>query len=174
MKNRWMPAALLLAVCGLLLVVVVQAQEQRAMRGQLEALTRAQSGYLKPAKVDNPILLRGCVIRFDKLSSTGKSVQPRILANSGHICVGVQSVTIDWGGSGDLLLRDSPSNEPVIVAFAEEDETLTARGIQCGPSGGAVQVRIACYKGTTRIPGYSKQLYGRYANLWVGVQNWAG
>lgn len=170
--KRAMPTFLLLIAVLMLAATLVQLHRTESATAQ-QALTRAQGGYLRPADVDNPILLRGCVIRFDELSSTGKSVRPRILANSSHICVGITSVTVDWD-RGDLVLADSRTNKPVVVAFAEEDETLSAKDIQCGPSGGTTNTRISCYREGKRVPVYSLQMYHRYANLWVGIQNWDG
>lgn len=168
--KRSMPVLLL--VIAVLLGVVALVQGQRAATAE-QTLARAQQEYLRPAQLGNPIVLRGCAIRFDELSSTGKTVRPRILANSGHICVGVTAVRVDWD-RGDLILEDANTNKPVVVAFAEEDETLTAKDIQCGPSGGQTVTRIACYRDGKRIPVQSLQMYHRYANLWVGIQNWDG
>lgn len=171
--KRSTPALLLVIALLLLAVVALQLQRpQAAAAGQ--ALARAQQDYLRPAQLGNPIVLRGCVIRFDQLSSTGKSVRPRILANSSHICVGVTSIRVDWDHGGDLILENADTDEPVIVAFAEEDETLVSRDISCGPSGGHQSTRIACYRDGTHIPAHSLQMYHRYANLWVGIQNWDG
>lgn len=131
--------------------------------------TAAAAGYLYAASADNPIAFRGCVVRFDKLSSSGKSVVPHIHANEGHYCVGFTRVEVDWE-SGNLVMIGSAG--PVVVAFADEDETFSRRGIMCGPSGGLSRTDISCYRDGRKIPAYSTQLYGRFANLWIGAANW--
>lgn len=131
--------------------------------------TAAGAGYMYSASPDNPVSSRGCVIRFDQLSSSGKSVTPRILVNSTHYCVGISSVSVDWG-NGNLVL--SGTDGPVVVAFAEEDETFSRWGIMCGPSGGPGKTQVACYDDGVKVPAYSKRLYSSSANLWVGVQSW--
>lgn len=133
------------------------------------------SDYLFPASVDNPIADRGCVIRFDTLSESGKSVVPRIHANETHSCVGVTSVSVDWSDSstfGDMMLNNTGGPGIVVSVYAEEDESLVQRDIQCGPSGGGQQTRIRCYRDGVKVPVQSLDMYGPNVNLWVGWTMW--
>lgn len=133
------------------------------------------SGYLHKADPDNPTAIRGCVIRFDQLSDSRKSVVPRIHANDSHACVGVTSVAVDWSAGssyGDLVINNSGGSNNVITTFAEEDETLAKMDIQCGPSGGGTTTRIRCYRDGVKIPAQSLAMYGPNVNLWVGWTMW--
>jgi len=124
-----------------------------------------------PENVNNPIAMRGCVIRFDTLSPTGKSVVPRIYENTAHACVGVTSVSVDWS-NGDLVVRGNGSNTVVSVVVSP-DETLTAKGISAGASGGGNCTRVRFYdRDGHRVPAYSLDLYSPAANLWMMWAMW--
>ncbi|TDE02814.1 hypothetical protein [Jiangella asiatica] len=141
------------------------------------ATATAGGGYLREADVDNPIASRGCVIRFDTLSRSGASVVPRIHANETHACVGVTSLSVDWSSGssrGDLILNNTGGPGAVVSVTVEEDESLAARDIQCGPSGGGTTTRIRCYRDGVKIPAYSLEMYGKNVNLWVGWDMWMG
>lgn len=127
--------------------------------------------YLFDESTSNPTAVRGCVIRFDTLSASGASVAPRIHANESHTCVGVSSISLDWT-SGDLIINNTGGSNNVVSVFAEEDETMAQRDIQCGPSGGGTQTRIRCYRDGVKIPAYSLDMYGPNVNLWVGWVMW--
>lgn len=126
--------------------------------------------YLHPASVDNPIAQSGCVIRFDEKTSTGNT-RPSIHANSTHYCVGVQRVRASYP-SGDLII-DLRTVGPIINIAVSPDETLTARGINCGPRGGMGTIAILCYdRYGHKIKAYSNKMYGTHSNLWVGWTSW--
>ncbi|MGH3647618.1 MAG: hypothetical protein ACRDTM_10660 [Micromonosporaceae bacterium] len=128
--------------------------------------------YMRPADPDNPIAVRGCVIRFDTLSDSGASVVPRIHANSAHMCVGVTSVRADWN-DGALVLNDSNSKGSIVSMSVSPDETLTRKGIRCGGSGGGKVSRVYCYDQSGNfVPAHSKKLYGSLSNLWVTWHMW--
>jgi len=133
--------------------------------------------FMRPADVDNPIAHRGCVIRFDERTPAGFTV-PRIHANATHMCVGVDDVYAEFTGdsatAGDLIIvTDDPG--AIVDIQITEDETMTARGISCGPSGGGAETRIRCYdRDGNKVKAYSAAMYGALANLWVGMNIWVG
>ncbi|MGH3734812.1 MAG: hypothetical protein ACRDT6_04195 [Micromonosporaceae bacterium] len=129
--------------------------------------------YLRPADPANPISIRGCVIRFDTLSSTGKSVVPRIHANSTHMCVGVTSVKADWAGNGDLIVTNTGGPGVVVSLAVSPDETLVRKGISCGGSGGTYTTTVICYdRAGNHVPAYSLKMYGSTSNLWLNWTMW--
>jgi hypothetical protein len=131
------------------------------------ALAQTPSDYMSPGEpVSDNMTLGGCVVRFDTLSSTGRSVVPRIHANSAHHCVGVESVRVDWS-NGDLIVDYTNNGTAVITTLIGSDESFTARDIFCGASGGLALERISCYRQGAKIPAWSKALYGPAMNLWL-------
>lgn len=135
------------------------------------ALAAESISYRRAATTETEagIIHRGCVIRFDTLSASGNSVVPRIHANSTHTCIGVTSVRADWTTHpGDLVLENAGGPTNVVAVHVTSDETLTERGITCGPSGGGQTTRLRCYdREGTFVPAYSLELYGPTTNLWV-------
>ena len=136
------------------------------------AVKAAISGYISPASTSNPVALGGCVIRFDTLSASGKSVIPRIHANASHHCVGITSVRADWA-NGDLVVT---SDESVVTTIlVGTDESFAKRGLFVGPSGGGKETRIRIYDMQHhKIPAYSLKLYGPSMNLWLIAVWWKG
>jgi hypothetical protein len=104
-------------------------------------------------------VVTGCVIRFE-------SGGPAIHANSTHRCTGANSVSVE--ADGDLLIR-SDHHGAVISMTAEEDETLSQRGILAGPSGGTGTTIVRFYSTKTgaAVRADSAVLKGTYANLWM-------
>jgi len=130
--------------------------------------------YTSPAGVGNPIALGGCVVRFDTLSTSGKSVVPRIHANAAHQCVGITSVAADWSDTwtrGDLIVTADGGND-VVTFLVGSDTDFAQRGIMCGPSGGGTITRIRCYRGGVKVPASSLDLYGPGMNLWLVALWW--
>lgn len=154
-----------IVTAGLALLVVVTAGGTAAAR---------LTDYMSPADPGNPTALRGCVIRFDTLSPSGGTVVPRIHANESHACVGVTSLAVDWSPAsyGDLIIHNTAGPNMVVSVFAEEDETLAQRDIQCGPSGGGTTTRIRCYRDGVKVPAQSLEMYGPNVNLWLGWVAW--
>ncbi|MGH3714446.1 MAG: hypothetical protein ACRDT4_13435 [Micromonosporaceae bacterium] len=131
--------------------------------------------YLRPTDPSNPISMRGCVIRFDTLSSTGNSVVPRIHANSTHMCVGVTKVAVNWSGDNELVITNDTAPQAVVSVSVSPDETLTRKGISCGASGGTSVTRIYCYdRAGTFVPASSLKMYSSLSNLWVSWTMWHG
>jgi len=114
----------------------------------------------------------GCVIRFDTLSTSGKSVIPRIHANSSHHCIGITSVRADWA-NGDLVVTSDQS--VVSTILVGNDESFAERALFVGPSGGGATTRIRIYDvNHHKIPAYSLKLYGPGMNLWIIAVWWTG
>lgn len=125
------------------------------------------AAYMYAPSVLNPTAHAGCVIRFDEKTRRG-ATRPTIYANSAHYCVGVKRVYAAYP-SGDLVIVQQSAG-PVISINVSPDETLTARGIDCGASGGINVTR--CYDEHGRVKAYSSKMYGALANLWVGWVQW--
>jgi hypothetical protein len=131
------------------------------------ALAQTPNDYISPGEaVSDNMTMGGCVIRFDTLSSTGRSVVPRIHANTAHHCVGVESVRVDWS-NGDLIVDYTNNGTAVVTTLVGSDESFTARDIFCGASGGLAYERISCYREGVKVPAWSKALYGPAMNLWL-------
>lgn len=110
--------------------------------------------------MDHCVFFRGACIR---LTADG----PVIHVNSAHANVGVTSVAIT--ADGDLeILTDVPEGSKIIAAIAEEDESLSALGIQAGVSGGISRSVVKFYKGTTRVRADSPT-FGAYSNVWFSL-----
>lgn len=134
------------------------------------AVGAAAENYLRPAKHDNKIAIRGCVVRFDQKTPAGFT-QPRIHANSAHICVGVTEVYADRT-TGELVVKDNTQG-PIVSLSVSPDESMTAKGISCGASGGTATTRIRCYgRDGHRIAAHSSEMYGPYNNLWLTWFTW--
>ena len=131
----------------------------------------AEGGSNKASSQDNPLVQRGCVIRFDTQSRTGTTV-PRIHSNSKHYCVGVTAEpTVD--DQGRLVVRTDGADQPVVSIAVSPDETLTAKGITCGGSGGSGRTVIACYDRNGKpVRADSPTIHGKYANLWLTWTTW--
>lgn len=134
--------------------------------------------YMHKAKPDNPMSIRGCVVRFDTLSKTGRTVVPRIHIGANHYCVGVTSVYADWSqgyNRGSLVVKNTNGAQGFVTLVVDEDETLTKKGINCGGSGGGVTTVIRCYDRNGKfVPAWSKQLHGAGSNLWLMWVTWEG
>lgn len=118
----------------------------------------------------------GC-IRF---TETG----PKWHINSSHVTVGFdtsQDPTIDSTGRLHVVMTDT---RPVVTTTAAADETLTARGIRAGGSGGVSALTIQFWKsGINGADGTPLNLnnathYDRisdeFANVWLTVVKYAG
>lgn len=127
------------------------------------------AAYLYPASAGNPTVQSGCVIRFDERTSSGLT-RPRVHANSAHYCVGVTDVYAEYP-SGDVVIKQQTVG-PVVYISVSPDETLAARGITCGASGGVGVLRLRCYDRAGRVKAYSPKMYGSTSNLWVGWTSW--
>lgn len=134
------------------------------------AAVAVADNYLRDADHKNKIAIRGCVIRFDERDEAGLTV-PRIHANPSHYCVGVTSLAVN-PDNGDLEVR-SNTKGPIVSLAVSPDETLAARGISCGGSGGGGITRIRCFdRDGNRLRADGEELYGTYSNLWLTWFTW--
>lgn len=119
---------------------------------------------------EEQLRIRGCVIRFDHKDRHGRTV-PRKHINRTHACVGVHRVYADRR-TGELVLT-GPHGGAIVFITVSPDETLLARGITCGASGGVGVTRLRCYdRQGQQVPADSPRIYGRSANLWIGWVSW--
>lgn len=137
-------------------------------------MTAPAEFYRAPSAWNN-IQIGGCVVRFDTKTPSGTYVAPRIHANDSHMCVGVKRVFIDWNEDQPRWLHfECESPDKIIAMQILPDETLTAMGVTCGPSGGGDFTKVPIYKDGVQIPANSLQLLNPYANLWCAWAWWAG
>jgi hypothetical protein len=123
-----------------------------------------------PAEVERAAQLptqvtTGCVIRFD-------TDGPWIHDNSAHECNALDPEDPDAvvvQEDGDVLLTHNAWRGPIISMSVEEDESLVARRIHCGPSGGLTETLVRCYRTDTGsfVRGDSDQLACDLCNWWV-------
>lgn len=134
------------------------------------AVGAAADNYLRDASYKNKIAVRGCVVRFDERDPGGVT-QPRIHANPSHYCVGVTGVAVN-PDNGDLEVR-SNTRGPIVSLSVSPDETLAARGISCGGSGGGGITRIRCFdRDGAKVRADGPEIYGTYSNLWLTWFTW--
>lgn len=126
---------------------------------------------LTPASASNPIVARGCVIRYDTLNGAGTAVVPRIHEDAGHICVGVTSIGLE--ANGDLRIDNVGGPWKIVTAVVTVDESLAALGLICGVSGGGTVSIVRCYDRTgVRVRADSLVMYGAGRNIWFHALNW--
>lgn len=116
-------------------------------------------------------VISGCVIRFNP-DRTG---QPEIHSNNSHLCAGVTKVGIAKNGRLRVIQSTAPAvKNPIIFAVCQHDETLTSRGIICGPTGGTNHTEFQFYDTKLNRPLNLKKradrlrLAGKSSNVWVG------
>lgn len=119
---------------------------------------------------DKPgLVFRGGVIRF-----SGNT--PELHVNSSHQSVGIKPDSLKITKSGDLeFMLDEAL--PVVSLWANADETLVARNIQAGISGGGSLCVVRMSR--TDMPvgdkldlstvGHYGRVKGSSSNVWVGV-----
>lgn len=129
------------------------------------------AAYMYDRSVSNPTVQSGCVIRFDQRTAGGQT-RPRLYANASHFCVGVVKVYAEYP-SGALVI-DQQATQPVINISVSPDETLVARGISCGASGGFNVTKVYCRDYSGPVKAYSSKMYGSSSNLWIGWTSWGG
>lgn len=116
------------------------------------------------------VIVSGCIIRFPP-EVTG---QPRIHSNGAHRCAGVDRVGISANGRMRVVQDTTDSQKyPIIQAVAQVDETLAARGIIVGPTGGNAHTEYQFYDTKLNRPLDLKKksdrmrVAGKNSNLWV-------
>lgn len=127
--------------------------------------------YMDARKSDTQVEWSGCCVRFD--SRWGF---PRLHVNSSHISVGVRSVRVNE--SGDMEIKHDGG--PVVTMIASPDETLVAKNIQVGLSGGAGTTIARFYDGNLgRVLDLSNgrdwlRIHHPWSNLWLAWLNVTG
>lgn len=117
------------------------------------------------------VLISGCVVRFSDPEGW-----PSIHANGAHVCAGVESVEVN-PRNGRLrvvqTLKDAAAT-PILFAFFQPDETLSARGIIGGASGGTADTEYVLFDTTAdraldlREREDRMRVQGEFANAWLG------
>ena len=112
-------------------------------------------------RVANPIVVRGCAIRM--------AAKPYMLENTAHSCTGFKKVFYYKG----WLQVISDSSLPVVSVAVTTDESLVAKGIIAGASGGGSTTKIRFY--STRkertVPASAKILQCDKCNVWVTIMS---
>lgn len=103
-------------------------------------------------------MVDGCIIRF-------VTATPEILDTGGHVC-SPRVIGVSVSSNGDLWIHTSPV-EGIVSAIIEEDETLTARNIQAGPSVGFDKTVVRFAQGGRVIRADSTEVRGAYSNIFV-------
>ena len=126
----------------------------------LAAQTAVNANAPKQGRIDNPLIVRGCAVR---LEDSG----PYLLGNSAHYCTGFRSVSYSHG----WLEIISDSSRPVVSIAVSPDESLVARGILAGASGGGLHTRIRFYSIRTHhvLPAESPLLHCPKCNVWITI-----
>ena len=141
-----------------------------AVGGAVATQVANATGWLTDAVPATDTVVSGCVIRFSAPDGS-----PSIHANAAHQCAGVTSVGIT--SAGRLRVAQTvtdPAAHPILFAFTQADETLSARGISCGASGGTGDTEYVCYDARLgraldlSDPDDRARMQGKYSNLWVG------
>lgn len=100
---------------------------------------------------------------------------PAIHANAAHVATGVASVRIGEDDGWLWIVHDS--SHPVAAILCSPDETITARGILAGASGGTNYSRVRFTEVTPtgpvpldlRDPAQYAKVAGSSSNLWYAV-----
>lgn len=124
--------------------------------------------YIDAHGADAELVTRGGCIR---LTDTG----PVIHANSAHVASGIASAHIDPSDGWLWIVHDG--SLPVVAVLCSPDETLAARGILIGASGGTTHSRVRFTRVTStavtpldlRNPAHYAQVAGTNSNLWYAV-----
>ncbi len=117
------------------------------------------------------ILISGCVVRFSDPEGW-----PSIHANGAHLCAGVESVEVDPRNGFLRVIQTlkEPTATPILFAFIQTDETLSARGIIGGASGGTGDTHYVLYDTTIdrrldlREQEDRLRVQSPVANVWLG------
>lgn len=131
----------------------------------------AASSWMTPAVPGSDVVVSGCVIRFSNADGT-----PSIHANAAHMCAGVESVRIDPAtGWVEITQKVTGATQnPILFAQVQTDETLSGRGIIAGATGGTDRTRFVLHDTTLgrtldlRVQADRDRVQGRNSNLWVG------
>jgi|1186.fasta_scaffold499217_1 hypothetical protein len=130
----------------------------------MTAQTAVSASSPRTGSTENPLVTRGCAVR---LEDSG----PYLLANSTHFCTGFSHVRYVNG----WLEVTSDSKLPVVSIAVSPDESLVARGILAGASGGGKRTVIRFYSTRTQriMPAESSEIHCRTCNVWVTITSFA-
>ena len=150
--NKWMQLAI---VCLLLLTATLWPTEED------DADANAQ---LLPSVTGEKLTFSGMALRLDAKQG------PYIHANSSHYPLGFKSAVID--PKGYLTIRRDRVDS-VVSIIVDPDETLAARGITIGASGGGVVTNLYFYKNGRLLnlakPADYALVSGPFANAWITI-----
>ncbi|MFY7870099.1 MAG: hypothetical protein ACOVQN_11380 [Exiguobacterium sp.] len=151
-KNGWMQLTI---VCLLLMTATLWSTE----RDDADANT----GFL-PSVTGENLTFSGMALRLDATAG------PSILSNSSHYPLGFYSVAID--PKGYLTVRRDRVDS-VVSIIADPDETLVARGITIGASGGGVVTNLYFYQNGRLLnlanPADYALVAGPFSNAWITI-----
>jgi hypothetical protein len=109
---------------------------------------------------DSPLIIRGCIIRFESLAAG-----PYILADSSHKCVGVDRVQVTDGGVIEVYASDTTIGN-VFYFGTSCDNDFAKAGFFMGPSGGAGRtVAEFTNRDGAFLHGLKAELYGGGRNI---------
>ncbi|WP_232819613.1 hypothetical protein [Exiguobacterium sp. TNDT2] len=149
----WMQVAI---ACALLLTGVLWTRA--------EDDADANSGLL-PSVTGDALTFSGMALRFDAKNG------PYIHANASHYPLGFKSVTIDPKRGYLTIRRDRVDS--VVSIIVDPDETLTARGITIGASGGGVVTNLFFYQNGRLLnlakPSDYAIIAGPVSNAWITI-----
>jgi len=128
------------------------------------SLAFAYDTYKKQAiKMADGTTISGGVIRIDPVKKV------YIHTNSTHHSRGIQSVGIDTRTGAVKIVRDQ--SDAVITISADEDESLAARNIKIGISGGGLTTLVFFYQNGRKLNMANKNDFNKVAsttsNFWI-------
>lgn len=131
-------------------------------------LTVVAAGGTVFATGEASLVTSGCTVRFGDAG-------PVVYTNAMHYVVGCEAVSVD--SQGRLVITKTDDLRPIVTMYASPDETLVARGISVGLSGGArTTIGVVYDSRAGRVLNLNAaadyaRISGEYANLWVGWVN---
>lgn len=150
---RWMQVAF---VCLLLLSSVLLIQRENDVD--------ANTGLL-PSVTGEQLTFSGMALRFDPVNG------PSIHANTAHYPLGFKEAYIDQNRGYLTIRRDRVDS--VVSIIVDPDETLTARGITIGASGGGVVTNLFFYQNGRLLnladPVDYAIIAGPFSNAWMTI-----
>jgi hypothetical protein len=94
---------------------------------------------------------------------------PEIIADGPHVAVGVVGVSIN--GAGNLVIETDGSIDPICIAGATPDETLSGVDVDCGPSVASASTVVVFSKNGVHLDLNNATDYavvkGSSSNIWA-------
>lgn len=120
---------------------------------------------LRQSVTGEQLTFSGMALRFDAKKG------PSILANSTHYPLGFKEAFIDQKKGYLTIKRDRVDS--VVSIIVDPDETLSARGITIGASGGGVITNLYFYQNGRLLnlakPSDYALIAGPYSNAWITI-----